>query len=149
MSAHRWPRADAAAGRGHPGRGGPASDAGPVRLEDRWLTVAEVASELRVNPATVRQWVSKRRLTATRAGQRKLLIRRSDLDRMLEAPQRALELVDPSLCLQGIELLLREREIGQDALVAELDALLAHIREALLGYLRGRRAITTREHCKS
>jgi excisionase family DNA binding protein len=52
---------------------------------DPWLTVAEIAEELRVNPATVRLWVSKGTLPATRAGQRKLLIRRSDLDRMLEA----------------------------------------------------------------
>jgi excisionase family DNA binding protein len=52
--------------------------------DDPWLTVGEIAEELRVNPATVRLWVSKGRLPATRAGQRKLLIRRSDLDRMLE-----------------------------------------------------------------
>ncbi len=51
---------------------------------DPWLTVAEIASELRVNPATVRLWVSKGTLPATRAGQRKLLIRHSDLERMLE-----------------------------------------------------------------
>lgn len=37
-----------------------------------------------MNPATVRLWVSKGALPATRAGQRKLLIRRSDLARMLE-----------------------------------------------------------------
>jgi excisionase family DNA binding protein len=51
--------------------------------DDPWLTVAEIAEELRVNPATVRLWVSKGTLPAKRAGQRKLLIRRSDLDRML------------------------------------------------------------------
>jgi len=53
-------------------------------LVDPWLTVAEIAEELRVNPATVRLWISKGRLPARRAGQRKLLILRSDLDRMLE-----------------------------------------------------------------
>jgi excisionase family DNA binding protein len=54
---------------------------------DPWLTVAEIAEELRVNPATVRLWVSKGKLPATRAGQRKLLIRRSDLERViLRAP---------------------------------------------------------------
>ena len=51
--------------------------------DDPWLTVAEIAEELRVNPATVRLWVSKRTLPATRAGRRKLLIRRSDLNHML------------------------------------------------------------------
>jgi excisionase family DNA binding protein len=60
----------------------------PEEPEDPWLTVAEIADELRVNPATVRLWVSKGTLPAKRAGQRKLLIRRSDLDRMLEATRR-------------------------------------------------------------
>ena len=46
--------------------------------------MAEIAEELRVNPATVRLWVSKGALPAKRAGRRKLLIRRSDLDRMLD-----------------------------------------------------------------
>ena len=55
---------------------------------DPWLTVAEVAAELRLNPATIRLWVSKGTLPATRAGRRKLLIRRSDLDRMLELTRR-------------------------------------------------------------
>lgn len=50
---------------------------------DPWLTLAEIAAELRVNPATVRLWVSKGLLPATRAGERKWLVRRSDLDRML------------------------------------------------------------------
>ncbi len=51
--------------------------------DDPWLTLAEIAGELRVNPATVRLWVSRGRLKALRAGQRKLLVRRSELDRML------------------------------------------------------------------
>jgi excisionase family DNA binding protein len=56
---------------------------------DPWLTLAEIAEELRVNPATVRLWVRRGRLKAMRAGQRKLLVRRSELDRMLT-------LTDPS-----------------------------------------------------
>lgn len=51
---------------------------------DPWLTLAEIADELRVNPATVRQWVSKGQLKASRAGVRKWIVRRSDLDRMLD-----------------------------------------------------------------
>jgi excisionase family DNA binding protein len=50
---------------------------------DPWLTLAEIAAELRVNPATVRLWIARGRLPATRPGQRKLLVRRSDVDRML------------------------------------------------------------------
>ncbi len=147
MSGRRWPRAKPAVGPETPGgRGRPVSDIALEALEDPWLTVAEIAGELRVNPATVRLWVSKGALPATRAGQRKLLIRRSDLDRMVEASQpRASQLVDPSRFLQCVESLLDEREISQDALLAELDAVLAHIREALLAYWRSRRAIDTRE----
>jgi excisionase family DNA binding protein len=57
--------------------------------DDPWLTLAEIAEELRVNPATVRLWVSRGRLAATRAGQRKLLVRRSELDRMLASTASA------------------------------------------------------------
>jgi excisionase family DNA binding protein len=53
--------------------------------DDPWLTLAEIADELRVNPATVRLWISRGRLKAMRAGQRKLLVQRSELDRMLAA----------------------------------------------------------------
>jgi excisionase family DNA binding protein len=61
------------------------TDHKPEPAEDPWLTLAEIAKELRVNPATVRLWVSRGRLKAKRAGQRKLLVQRSELNRMLEA----------------------------------------------------------------
>lgn len=60
---------------------------------DPWLTLAEVAAELRVNPSTVRLWVTQGRLPASRAGQRKWLVRRSELDRMLN-PQPAAPATD-------------------------------------------------------
>jgi excisionase family DNA binding protein len=50
---------------------------------DPWLTLAEIAEELRLSPATIRSWISKGTLRAMRAGQRKWLVRRSELDRML------------------------------------------------------------------
>jgi excisionase family DNA binding protein len=56
----------------------------PDQPDDPWLTVAEVAAELRVTPATVRFWISRGKLKARRAGQRKLLVQRSELDSMLE-----------------------------------------------------------------
>jgi excisionase family DNA binding protein len=56
----------------------------PEANDDPWLTVSEVAEELRLNPATIRLWISKGQLTAVRAGPRRLLIKRSDLDRTLE-----------------------------------------------------------------
>ncbi len=51
--------------------------------EDPWLTLAEIAEELRMSPATIRSWISNGTLQATRAGRRKWLVRRSELDRML------------------------------------------------------------------
>src|SRR5664279_4466837 len=51
--------------------------------DDPWLTLAEIAEELRMSPATIRSWISKGTLRAMRAGQRKWLVRRSELDRML------------------------------------------------------------------
>jgi excisionase family DNA binding protein len=56
---------------------------------DPWLTLAEVAAELRVNASTVRLWVSQGRLPASRAGQRKWLVRRSEVERMLGAERPA------------------------------------------------------------
>src|SRR5205085_436436 len=55
----------------------------PDPQDDPWLTLAEIAEELRMSPATIRSWISKGTLRAMRAGQRKWLVRRSELDRML------------------------------------------------------------------
>jgi excisionase family DNA binding protein len=52
--------------------------------DDPWLTLVEIAEELRLSPVTIRSWIAKGRLKAKRAGQRKWLVRRSDLDRLLE-----------------------------------------------------------------
>src|SRR5260370_11456556 len=51
--------------------------------EDPWLTVAEIAAELRVTPGKVRLWISRGNLKAQRAGHRKLPVQRSALARML------------------------------------------------------------------
>lgn len=55
----------------------------PDTQDDPWLTLAEIAEELRMSPATIRSWISKGTLRAMRAGERKWLVRRSELDRML------------------------------------------------------------------
>lgn len=57
--------------------------------EDPWLTLSEIAEELRMSPATIRSWVSKGTLRAMRAGRRKWLVRRSELDRMLAGADMA------------------------------------------------------------
>jgi excisionase family DNA binding protein len=56
---------------------------------DPWLTVAEIADELRLTPATIRTWISDGTLQAKRAGKRKWLVRRSELDRMLRGEDYA------------------------------------------------------------
>lgn len=61
----------------------------PDPQDDPWLTLAEIAEELRLSPATIRSWISKGTLRATRAGQRKWLVRRSELDRMLAGADMA------------------------------------------------------------
>jgi excisionase family DNA binding protein len=61
----------------------------PDPHDDPWLTLAEIAEELRLSPATIRSWISKGTLRATRAGQRKWLVRRSALDRMLAGADMA------------------------------------------------------------
>lgn len=52
-------------------------------LEDTFLTVAEVAEMLKLNQQTVRNWIDQGSLPALRVG-RRVRIRRSDLERVLE-----------------------------------------------------------------
>lgn len=59
------------------------ADDEPETPDDRWMTLTEIAAELRMSPATIRSWVSQGTLQATRAGKRKWLVRRSELDRLL------------------------------------------------------------------
>lgn len=51
--------------------------------DDEFLTPAQVARELQVTTITVRRWITTGRLTAARAGPRRWMIRRSDVDRFL------------------------------------------------------------------
>ena len=48
-----------------------------------WLTLQEIADELKLHIETVREWVRTKRLTAYRVG-RDYRVKRSDLDRFLE-----------------------------------------------------------------
>jgi excisionase family DNA binding protein len=67
----------------------------PDPHDDPWMTIAEFAEEMRVRPVTVRSWIAKGQLKATRAGQRKWLVRRSELTRMLEQGDGAIALPPP------------------------------------------------------
>ena len=53
-------------------------------VPESYLTVAEVAELLKLNQQTVRNWIDQGSLPALRVG-RRVRIRRSDLDRVLEA----------------------------------------------------------------
>jgi excisionase family DNA binding protein len=53
-------------------------------LDDSFLTVAEVAAILQLNQQTVRNWIDQGSLPALRVG-RRVRIRRSDLERVLDA----------------------------------------------------------------
>jgi excisionase family DNA binding protein len=52
-------------------------------LEDTFLTVAEVAAMLKLNQQTIRNWIDQGSLPALKVG-RRVRIRRSDLERVLE-----------------------------------------------------------------
>ena len=52
-------------------------------LEDSFMTVAEVASVLKLNQQTVRNWIDQGSLAAHRVG-RRVRIRRSDFQRILD-----------------------------------------------------------------
>jgi excisionase family DNA binding protein len=71
------------------------NDPEPDPRDDPWMTVAEFAEEMRVRPVTVRSWIAKGQLKATRAGQRKWLVRHSELTRMLEQGDGAIPLPPP------------------------------------------------------
>ena len=57
-------------------------------LEDSFLTVAEVAEVLKLNPQTVRNWIDQGLLPALRVG-RRVRIKRSDFERILAESQIA------------------------------------------------------------
>jgi excisionase family DNA binding protein len=55
---------------------------------EEFLTVAEVAELLKLNQQTVRNWIDQGSLPAVRVG-RRVRIKRSDFDRIVEAGYRA------------------------------------------------------------
>jgi len=63
------------------------TDRRPPTTSDEFLTVDEVAETLRVNPQTVRNWISDGTLPAVRVG-RRIRITRRDLDRVMEQGYR-------------------------------------------------------------
>src|SRR4051794_5944261 len=62
-------------------------------MQDTFLTVAEIAEQLKLNPQTVRNWIDQQRLPAVRVGPRRVRVRQSDLEAFLSlgAERRAQE----------------------------------------------------------
>jgi len=69
--------------------------------DDEWLTLAEIADELRLSPATVRSWIAKGQLHGKRAGRRKWLVQRAELQRMLEDGEPASAFPPPDPLWKG------------------------------------------------
>jgi excisionase family DNA binding protein len=55
----------------------------PPNTTDEFLTVAEVAALLKLNPQTVRNWIDQGTLAAVRVG-RRVRVTRADLERVIE-----------------------------------------------------------------
>jgi excisionase family DNA binding protein len=55
---------------------------------DQYLSPAQVAEELHVTVVTVRRWINSGALRASKAGPRKWMVRRSDLDAFLASGGR-------------------------------------------------------------
>jgi excisionase family DNA binding protein len=59
------------------------SDQRPPNSTDEFLTVAEVATLLKLNPQTVRNWIDQGTLAAVRVG-RRVRVTRADLERVIQ-----------------------------------------------------------------
>ncbi len=68
---------------------------------DEFLTVAEVAEILRVNPQTIRNWIDAGALPAVRVGQRRVRIRGEDLQTLLDRGQRSGRAAKPAFDAHG------------------------------------------------
>jgi excisionase family DNA binding protein len=53
--------------------------------DEEYLTPAQLAEELNVTDVTVRRWIDRGHLPAAKAGPRRWMIRRSDVNRFLAA----------------------------------------------------------------
>lgn len=66
-----------------------------IRLKDEYLTIPEAADELGVAQSTVRRWIREERLPSYRLGDRRILVKRDDMEHLIvPARPRKLEIVD-------------------------------------------------------
>jgi excisionase family DNA binding protein len=55
----------------------------PISPNDDLMTVTEIATALRLNQATIRNWIDAGKLPALRIGQRRVRVERADFDQLL------------------------------------------------------------------
>lgn len=56
--------------------------------DEQYLTPAQIADDLQVTVVTVRRWITSGDLRASKAGPRRWMVRRSDLDAFLAGSSR-------------------------------------------------------------
>jgi excisionase family DNA binding protein len=57
--------------------------------DEQYLTPAQIAHELQVTVVTVRRWITSGELRASKAGPRRWMVRRSDLEAFLSGAARS------------------------------------------------------------
>jgi excisionase family DNA binding protein len=75
------------------------SDPGPSRSppsHDEFLTVDDVASLLKVDQQTVRNWIDRGELPGVRVGSRHVRVRQSDLEAFIDAGSTVAPITEPS-----------------------------------------------------
>jgi excisionase family DNA binding protein len=73
------------------------NEARPAAIEDKLLSVDEVAARLGVSKPTVRRWIQKGELTASCVGPRRLLrVRQTDVDAFLDSSRQKAPSAPPS-----------------------------------------------------
>ncbi|MGH2617424.1 MAG: helix-turn-helix domain-containing protein [Thermomicrobiales bacterium] len=97
-------------------------------LDEEYLTVTEAATLLRVAPSTVRRWIREGDIRAYRLGQRRIGIRRTDLDALVTPvhpgaervsemtgdEQTAIRRLTPEEIQRGLEALERARVLREE-----------------------------------
>src|SRR5450755_3243138 len=92
---------------------------------ETFLTVAEIAELLKLNPQTVRNWIDRGELSAVRVGSRRVRVKQSDLDRFIEAGATVVPVGDPEPGSAN------HAEAAEDDLRDQLGVALAATRSAL------------------
>jgi excisionase family DNA binding protein len=93
-------------------------------MNETFLTVAEIADQLRLNQQTVRNWIDRGELAAIRLGARRVRVRASELERFIAASSSA-GLPDEATARQEFDAALAAAQTNNDA--GELPAALRRL----------------------